>query len=824
MNVSNENNNDDVKNLVVQPNHDIPKTIYNRRLCRKLAQKNTYSENQNQIFKHTENINTVAINKITQDKNEEINNANNNLKDESIQIENNSDTVAVNTIIEDKNEETYNDNNILKEITISLVHDDHKRNPDSTLIICEPDITLSDCELDTTQIIPCKSPNNGKKNVSSKSFFPKLRRPLKLKKKMVISPATIGVQSTLKRARSCTKNLNTSDDSLELVLDCVKSNSPKNKIKSLNKDVQSTLFKDDFTKIPTSKQKLFIPENYKKTQSINVEDQKIQIRKTNKIVKNNNNTEPVKVKKSSNVTCLGPSNDKEFNVSVNDIKCMSMNNEKQSSSPPKQTHQSNLVLPCIDIKHNSSIDSKQISTVDIISEQKSSTSTNNSLVIQSMKIVDLEDTKVKISPQVACNPKYHSNIDNEEMLLTNTMSKQKSSTHKNTNQVPSLQIEVEQIPFRRKKIVIEKSNTTEISSDVRKCTSDACNNPSVDKLNMVTKSVESFSTNNEKVSSSPSQQKQSQSNCILPRMDTKCHYKTDDKQISFADLISKQKLSTSQIKRKRSVIEKENNICTPIRLRKSACNSYFSSSNDNDVNMSTKYVKCASMNNEKESSSPPKQKHSQSKNEPYKYIKCDSTDDKRISTLDIISKQKSSTSENNSNIQSMKIEDLEDIKDKIIKQIEVVGKEYNNKISANVKNPQSVAGLSSSNDNEFNLLICSSKDTEIETFVAEKTGAPSISIEVEQGSIFKHSSARRVILHPSCYKKKEEVKKGRRVQLITIKDHYSKPLPSFNGAKKTEIDVSKKSIHTEKVVESSSCFYIPQIKRRRTMNFGNSDQ
>ncbi|XP_050431330.1 uncharacterized protein LOC126839921 [Adelges cooleyi] len=106
----------------------------------------------------------------------------------------------------------------------------------------------------------------------------------------------------------------------------------------------------------------------------------------------------------------------------------------------------------------------------------------------------------------------------------------------------------------------------------------------------------------------------------------------------------------------------------------------------------------------------------------------------------------------------------------------------------------------------------------------DKTDEPSINIEVEQGTIFQRSK-RRVIARTDSEltEHNQELKKGRRVKLITIQDHCSKPLKSFNGAKKTDIDVSKKSVLIEKVVESSSHFYVPPVKRKRPINFSSAD-
>ncbi|XP_050526041.1 uncharacterized protein LOC126896909 [Daktulosphaira vitifoliae] len=107
----------------------------------------------------------------------------------------------------------------------------------------------------------------------------------------------------------------------------------------------------------------------------------------------------------------------------------------------------------------------------------------------------------------------------------------------------------------------------------------------------------------------------------------------------------------------------------------------------------------------------------------------------------------------------------------------------------------------------------------------KKISEPSINIEVEQGRNFKRFKRKVIVCHNNnnLNEKNQDIKKGRRVKLITIQDHCSKTLTSFNGAKKTEIDVSKNLVQSGKVVESSSHFYVPQLKRKRTICFGNAD-
>ena len=244
--------------------------------------------------------------------------------------------------------------------------------------------------------------------------------------------------------------------------------------------------------------------------------------------------------------------------------------------------------------------------------------------------------------------------------------------------------------------------------------------------------------------------------------------KTDNKLLE-TDILHNQQLFTSEknnqiqsmnieveqfpIRRKKPVIEKDNNSLDLSNVRKRSCVTYISPSMNSEFNKSTENVKYLSKNKDREPSSPFQQKTNQSKY-----------------NLDTI--------------------------------------KYANNITE-----------SKHLNNSFE---SSSKNTSVVTNLTNKTEIPSINIEVEQGFIFRQSNARKVIMH-STSDDKQETKKVRRVQLITIKDHYSKPVPSFNGAKKTEIDVSKKSILIEKVVESSSHFYVPQVKRKRTMNFSSAD-
>lgn len=541
--VLNQNNDDNITNIVIEPNRDIPKTVYYKRMCQKLDQQNNAIELKNNKLKLIENSNTIIIDKIIQDKNEELCNDN---------------------------------NNTLKEIVNPLKSNDFKENLDSTLVICESDVTPSesDCELNTTPVIQCGNSVKGKENISLESFFSKLKQPIKLKKKMVISPATIGVK-----------------------------NSPNAILKN--------------------------GEELNKSRNL---DSNIKVQR-----KVNNSSENKVIKSSNNIT-------------------QSVFSKEHST------------------KFDSKTDVKPLSTTDIIYNRKSSTSENNQIPSinseATIGVQNIPNTILKYGEELNRSRNLNSNritqsvftkehstkldskIDVKPFSSTDIIYNKKSSTSKNNNQIPSINIEVEQVPSKRK-IVVKEINIDNIE---------------------------------------------------------------------------------------------------PIKVRKSARVTRLSSSVDNDINMPIKNVKYLSMNHEKKSS-PPKQ--------------------------------------------------------------EINQLEYNLSTNCHINNlktlPQSVDSIR-----------IPSKYTAVEAKHNE-TCTPSISIEVEQGSIFKHSNTRKVIMRSSS-ENKQEIKKGRRVQLITIKDHYSQPLPSFNGAKKTEIDVSKKSVHTEKVVESSSHFFVPQLlKRRRVMHFSNAD-
>ncbi|XP_025207388.1 serine/threonine-protein kinase pakD-like [Melanaphis sacchari] len=819
-------NNNNITTIAIKPNLDIPKTVYYKRLCRKLAQKNETTLSIKQMPQHIEN------------------------------------TITTDKIISDKNEEVNYDENILKEMTTSIIHNESK-DINSTLVICESDKTLSDSELDTTPIIQCDNKEKDKENVSEKSFFSKLKQPAKLKKKLIITPSTIGVQNKQPKIFKSAKKLN--QINISPIKQCEINNSPEKQIiKSLNKDTQSLSIKNnintpeynpkadnkpliiespsqknnqstynidtlkctnniiesknsnkssessfrnipvetspanktittspiniDVEKVPiknktnvikndkntqnkfnkvtqsscilnknqetkydsktdnklhsTDKlhdQQLLTSEKNNQVQSINIEVEQFPIRRRKAVIEKDNNTlAQTNVRKHSNVTCVSPSNENKLNKSTENVKCLFMNNSKESSSPSKQkNNQSTCNLDTLKCTNNTT-DSKHSNKSNKSSIKNTSVETSpNNTVIPSISVeveqvpitrktnvLKKDDTlnkfnKVAQSSCILNKTKYDSKSDNK-LLSTDKLPNQKLFSYENKNPISSINIDVEQVSTIRKTKVLESDNSS---------------------LNRLNKFTQEFKDHKDK-----------------------CDSKMSNKHIS-TDILCNEKLSTCEnknqipsvnieveqfpIRRRKAVIEKDNNTLALTNVRKRSYVTCMSPSNKNEF----EYVKCMSVNNNRESSSPSQQKNSRS----------------------------------TCNLDTYKC--------------------VNNVTESKLLNKSSESSL---------------KNTPVETSPTNKTVKPSINIEVEQGFIFRQSNLRKVIMH-STSDDKQETKKGRRVQLITIQDHYSEPVPSFNGAKKTDIDVSNKSILTEKVVESSSRFFVPQVKRRRTMNFGSAD-
>lgn len=741
--------NDNIITTVIKPNVDVPKTIYYKRLCKKLAQQNVTIEYNKPMPQHTENTNTV-------DK-----------------------------IIKDKNEELNYDENILKEMTTSLIHNESK-DINSTLVICESDITPSDCELDTTPVIQCENEEKDKENVSVKSFFSKLGQPAKSKKKLIISPCTIGVQNKHPKTFKKLNQIN----NLSSITQCENNNSPEKQIiKSLNKDTQSICVENNIpeynpttdnipltiessfqqknnqstcnldtlkcvnditeSKYSSNSSKSFSkntlvetsPTNKTVTPSINNKVEEVPITRETNIIKNDDNNSLNKFNEDIQSSCLLNKDQKTKYGSKTDNKLLLKNNQIQSI---------NIEVEQCPIRRRKAVIEKDESKLELSNVRKRphstyiSPSNKNELIksTENVKCLSINNNKESLSPfqqkinQSTCNldtPKCASNITKAQHSKNSNKSSSKNTlvetSSKNKTAIPSINIEVEQVPIIRKTSVIKKDNNT------------------LNKFNKVTQP----------------------SGLLNKDHKTKYDSKTDNKLLS-TDKLHDQKLFSYEkqnqipsvnieveqfpIRRRKSVKEKDNNSLVLSNVKKNFHITCTSPLMKNEFNKSTENVKCLSMNNNnKEPSSPSQQKNS-------------------LATCDLDTHK------------------------------------YANNVTE-----------SKHSNNSYK---SSSKNIPIETSPTNKTFIPSVNIEVEQGFIFKQSNARKVIMH-STFDDKQGTKKGRRVQLITIQDHYSNPVPSFNGAKKTDIDVSNKSILTEKVVESSSHFFVPQVKRRRTMNFGSAD-
>lgn len=495
---------------------------------------------------------------------------------------------------------------------------------------------------------------------------------------------------------------------------------------------------------------------------------------------------------------------------------------------------SNKTLKCIsNLKGTDKVDSKIQHYVSNLPENK---------IIESLN----ENTESICIEK--CNAKDNLKPDNEQFILTDIVHKQKST---NFDEIPSINNEIKQIPNIQKNIAIENKNNNLELTEEKPSSCVTCINSSLDnKLNKSINNIKSVSIKNEQELSSFCKQNKNKSNDIANKS-----FKNAITGTSFTDQTCKSFINIEveqfPIKRKRTVIKKDNNSTLPlITMKKSSHDTCINSLMDSKLNISTKNVKKLSINDEKEVFSSFKQNNSASEcklpiimhvnnltqsDEP---IKCslkntiietnfvDKTDKPfyNIEVEQIPFKRKSVVREKGNNTRTILTENK---KSSCVTHINSLIDNKCNVLTKNIKclpvNNEKESFNSSkhiSNKSEYNSPILQKKT--IEKNAVKKTDL-SIDINVEQGSKFKQSNVRTVLLHSNPEDNKQETKKGRRIQLITIKNHYSQPSPSFNGAKKKEIDVSQKSIHIEKEVESSSLFYIPQVKRRRTMNFSNND-
>lgn len=620
---------------IVHPNCNIPKTVYYKRLCQKLTSQNE----------------TIKCNNMT-----------------SGQIENSS------TNISNKIKLDGNDSNILKEIATPLIHNDSIKNHCSKLVICKSDVIPNDCTFDNTPNVQCEKPENGKENTSSPSFFAKLKSPSKFKRKMVISPATIGVQNLPNIAQKNVEKVN-ERKSINSGIQCTTNNSPQNKtIDTSLKDTQPKLInrhkdtmidsKTNDKILPTMDRVLdqHLPISVNNDQILPMDIETAPVSLKNKVTtgKMDNFVAVTKLKESSPITCKQLSINNEFN---NSFECVESPTENKNKSLRKLSSSNT----CKQLSNNSEYDKS------MRCEKSSIKNENKSLVKVSLPISSKHLTDYECDKSIKHVKSHH----NEK--------KSSSSSQLSNNQL------------EHKLSVIK----------------DVCN---------PTKLIES----NDSIKS------QTKNILCETSSDNKTSINIEVEQIPF---------KTRTVK-----ILKDCNTLPPTKMRECSRVSCKNSSDNNEFNMSNKCIENVTMCNENELIS-----SEQKKNQP----------EHKLPAL-------------------------------------------NHK----------------SDSAEFTELNSSLKSKSEETSLANNT---SINIEVEQGSIFRRSNSRKVITHSSFEHNKIETKKGRRVQLITIKDHCSQPLPSFNGAKKKEIDVSKNSIHIEKVVESSSLFYIPQVKRRRTINFSNAE-
>ncbi|XP_022163497.1 myosin-G heavy chain-like, partial [Myzus persicae] len=447
--VLNPTNNDNITTIVIKPDRDIPKTIYSKRMCQKLAQQNYTIGSKKQMSQNT-NTNTNTADKITQDTNEDLN----------------------------------NDKDTSKEMSTSLIHNESKDIINSTLVICESDVTPSDCELDTTPVIQCDNQEKNKENVSIDSFFSKLKSPSKLKKKLIITPATIGVQNTHTKTFKCAKKIN-QNNSLASITECEITNSPEKPVeKSLNKDTLSTCIKNNFPdpkiedKLLTTdilhNQPLLTSEKNNQIQSLNIEVEQFPIRRRKKVIEKDSNTLTLinKEKRSQKtVTCTSSSVDNEFNKSIENVKCLSMNNDRESSSPPQQKNfQSKCNFDTLECA-NSKTESKHLNNSCKSSFENTSfeTGPTNRSVVSSINIevkqvpitrktkaIKKDNNTLNKSKKVTQEPcikdhknKYDSNTDDKQ-LSTDTLHNQKLSTYDDKKLKSSINIEVEQVPIIRK--------------------------------------------------------------------------------------------------------------------------------------------------------------------------------------------------------------------------------------------------------------------------------------------------------------------------------------------------------------------------------------
>lgn len=771
----NQNTTNNVAHFILQPNDSIPKTVYYKRLCQKIALQNENLKFKNELQKNNKKSNEVPTNEPKQDKNEEF----------------------------------HNDNNILKKMLSPI---DSEENLNCTLVICESDVGPSDSELDITPINQLKNCKESTENVSPKSVDSKIKQPLKKSKKMVIAPATIGVQNMSNKSLKCVEKLNRNlDANIQFSMNKSLENEVKN---ALSKDTQVIPITHNTQCDPKTDKELPITDIIHSPKSSSfgdisvipskrIEDEQTSVKRKSILIEKDNNTRALIQKQN---ICLNLSVDNPTSSrTTKNVDCLLVNNENQlDNSLTHKLNQFESELPVINCNNNSQT------------------------ILQSNHSVKNSQTNKSVEASPA-----------------------------NKTCVLPISTKVDQVAFTPKKATVQEDekNSWKLTK-VKKMNSVIALSPSI---NMSTKNIKCLSMNNEK-KTSMFKQKNNELESYLPQLNgfsnNSSNYKSVETSFTDKTCMTSKNNEVDQVPFKKKRVATQNNHYHTKDLMK-VNKSLISPIENTFVNL-----KSSSMINETKSSTTFKQKNNKSKSELL-FIN-------RTSNLSDLSKSNhaNKSSSKNKSVEtsfvhktcmpsiSIEVDQVPITRKRVVKLMN-----YNDTLKLIKANKSTITSIENSTLNVKDVMMTNEKksfsllseqNNQLECKLSDKTKLvgnlsehlhsndcvkssdntinkkilvenPTINIEVEQGSIFRSSyGKRRVILH-SPENNKQEIKQGRRVQLITIQDHYSEPLVSFNGAKKTEIDVSNKSIHIEKVVESSSLFYVPQVKKRRNMNFGNAD-
>lgn len=784
-NQSTNNNNNFTPHFILKPNDSIPKTVYYKRLCQKMALQNESIKFKNEMPQNNKESYEVKQNK--------------------------------------------NDKNISKQMLSPI---DSDENFNCTLVICESDVAPSDSELDITPINQLEKCKETTENISPKTCNSVIKQPLKKNKKMVITPATIGVHNMSYKSLKSVENYNRNRN-LNANIQLSMNKSLENKVlSSLSKGTRIIPNTEHNTQCDSKtdkqlpitdtihRQKSFSSGDITVIPSVHVENEHTSVKRKSVLIEKDSNTFAlIQKNKPKNIICLNPSVDNTISRSTKNANCLIVNNEEQLDSSFKdKLNQLKSELPVINCNNNPQ---KCVQSNHLVKNYR----TNNS---------------VESSPaNKTCALPINSKID--------------------------------QVQLAQKKVTIEEDekNSQELTKMKKLSRVTSRSSSIVNSIDMSTKNVKCSSLNNEK--KTLFKQKNNVSESELPIIN--CNSNLSE----FAQLNRSVKSSSNNKSLETSLADKT---CIPsrsnevdqfprTRRRVVALNNYNITKDLNKVNKSpigsiensSVNLNSLSMINQTKSLSTFKQKYNKSESElplinhnsnlselsksshinksssknksvetslvhktcmPSTSIEVDQVPirRKRVVKLMNYNDTQKLTKVNESPISSIENSTL-NVKDVMVtnenKSSSLISEQKNQlegKLSDNIKLDGNLSKHLQSNDS-----VQSSSESTI-----VKTGEnPTINIEVEQGSVFRRSNGKRKVIQHSPEDNKQEIKQGRRVQLITIQDHYSEPLVSFNGARKTEIDLSKKSIHIEKVVESSSLFYVPQVKKRRSMNFGNAD-